>query len=132
MAKEYFVTLGGRTRALRITLDDREAVEGMFPRPDGTPNNLMDLCVGHLYSVRGSLKVQAAVVWACLRQDGRTSLEDVGGWLKEAFKPGGKPIEILRPVVACISSSGVLGFTVEEKADDPEGKEQPASVPAAE
>jgi hypothetical protein len=134
MAKDYFVTLGGRKRLLRFTLDDREFVEDMFPGPDCTPGNLMDLCMRHLSSLRGSFKVQAAIVFAALRHDKHVTLDLVREWLKDAFKPGSKPIDVFRPVIECISASGVLGFTVEEPPqDDPEGKERAAEpVKAAE
>ena len=112
MPAKYTVHLGGRDRGLRFTLDDREALEGLFPRPDGTPCNLWELLQNH-FMKPGSLAVQTAILWRALySNDNRITMENVRKWLRQYLDGGGKPTPIFKTVWDAALESGVLGFTL--------------------
>ena len=129
------INLGGKLRRLRYEVDDREELESMFPRPDGTPGNLYSFIAQH-FSLTGSFAIQAAVVWVGLRRcDGTVTLGKTREWLAASNAAGGKLADVLRPVANVILYSGVCGFipTIPPPGEETElGKEEPATVKAAE
>jgi len=122
LSGKYKVYLGGRERGLRYTLEDRERLEGMFPRPDGTPNDLLGLVQNHLIN-SGSVSVQAALLWAGLhRVDSRIQLNKVKEWLqKEAETSNLKAVFI--PVFNAIFESGVLGTVIKDALSESDEEE---------
>jgi hypothetical protein len=124
---DFHTTVGGQTRRVIYTLDDREAVEEIFTRPDGTPGSLWALATS------GSIKALVAVLWGGLRHDESVTLDLCKKWVAEHLKGGGGLSQIMQPVADCILASGVLGFTMlkPEPAEEETGK-VPAAIPAAE
>jgi hypothetical protein len=129
LSGKYKVYLGNRDRGLRYTVADRERLEGMFPRPDGTPNALIDLIQNHIVA-NGSFAVQAAVVWAGLnRVDSKITLSKVKDWLEKETQTKGEATVglILRTTLNAVFASGVLGKVIEDAFS--EGSEEEAEVP---
>lgn len=118
----YSVTLGGETLDLKYRVGDRELVEDMFPRDDGSPGSFGGLMNAHLIRNGGAFKVQVAFLWAGLNHLGsKWNIEKI----REAF---GKQIvtgeglrDINTAMVKAILASGVLGTIIEEDPDP--GKE---------
>lgn len=118
--KEYVVKLGGRDCRLLYTLDEREELEQMFPRADGTPGSLGALVQGHMLGA-GSFRVQVAIVWAGVRHLGKKyAIDYVRECMAKATKEDGL-LAITRPAWRSILASGVLGRVVEESEPEPEG-----------
>lgn len=132
LSGKYKVYLGGRERGLRYTLEDRERLEGMFPRPDGTPNDLMSLVQNHLVT-SGAFHVQAALLWAGLhRVDSRLQMGKVKSWLEKHVEEGQELRAVYTPVFNAIFESGVLGKVIKDAlvSDDvDEGEESPKDPP---
>lgn len=126
--KSYSVTLDGKACALHYTIDDREEVEGMFPRPDGTPGNFPAMVRENLIA-GGSFRMQCVLVWAGVRHLGKQwTYEKVHAAMEKATRNGGVK-EILEPAFKCILAEGVLGNvvvpkepTTENEAAGDEGK----------
>ena len=132
---KYKVYLGGRERGLRYTVKEREALEALYPRPDGTPNDLMGLVQTHLVSP-GAFSVQAALLWAGLHcVDSRIRQDKVKEWLSKHVEEGQQMKAIFIPVFNAIMESGVLGavlkdaITGEEDEDDEEGPKEKKPTP---
>jgi len=127
LSGKYKVHIGGRDRGLRYTLEDREILEGMFPRGDGTPNDLLGLLRQHLVA-SGSIAVQAALLWAGLhRVDSRINLKKVKDWLQKEMEGNSVALkEIFVPVFNAVFESGCLGMVVKEAItkDDLESEEE--------
>ena len=128
LSGKYKVYLGGRERGLRYTLEDRERLEGMFPRPDGTPNDLPALVQNHLVG-SGALSVQVALLWKGLHTvDKRIQQNKVKEWLQKEVDGGGDaPLQpVFRAVFNAIFESGVLGVVIKDAlAEADEGEESP-------
>lgn len=129
LSGKYKVYLGGRERGLRYTVEDRQRVEDMFPRPDGTPNPLPDLMENHLVGT-GAFAVQAAILWAGLhRVDSRIQLGKVKEWLQKESEHGNFG-PLFRPVFNAVFESGVLGVTIVDAVTDvPEGEDEEEGPP---
>ena len=126
LSGKYKVYLGGRERGLRYTLEDREKLEGMFPRPDGTPNDLMSLVQNHLIG-SGAFGVQAALLWAGMhRVDSRLQLAKVKTWLEKHVEEGQELKAIYVPMFNAIMESGVLGAIIKDAITGEEEDEEEA------
>ena len=109
MAREYTVYLDGTTRTLKYKVSDREAIEELFLRGDGTPTSLWTLMSTHLVGA-GSIKVQKALLWGGLRHLGeKWTLEKVGTDLQRALDEGTLLKDINTTVFKALMISGVLG-----------------------
>jgi hypothetical protein len=130
LSGKYKVYLGGRERGLRYTLEDRERLEGMFPRPDGTPNDLPTIVQNHMVG-SGAFSVQAALLWKGLHTvDKRIQLGKVKEWLQkevDASKGETNPLQpVFRAVFNAIFESGVLGVVIKDAlAEAEDGDESP-------
>ncbi len=144
MAKEFTVTLGGKTRRLTYTAQDaialkkrfdkkianllREDVMGMeeIPKPGGKPGETQWLPAS-LYD----LEVQIAFLHRGISTpDSRLPTEEqVAKWVDEEYIRARKPLsELIEPVWKAVFLSGVLGYTLDiedemEKAEA-EGREE--------
>lgn len=127
MAKTFTITLGGEALALRYKLEDREAVEALFPNSDGTPGNLLNLVRGHLER-SGSIRVQIAILWGGLRHLGKQwTIELVAAAVQAHIEAGGLANDDLFGVAyKAILAHGALGRVIDVDAE--EGK---AQAPAA-
>jgi len=127
--KEYTVEIDGQPRLLKYRLQDRETIEAMFPRPDGSPASLAALVRGHLFQ-SGSIAVQTAMVWAGLRHLGnKWTVERVSAAMDAASQNGGIK-KLTDAVREAIVMSGVLG-SVPDIEDDEEDEEGKAEGPGA-
>jgi len=130
--RQFTVTLSGKTLDLKYRLDDREAVEALFPRADGTPAGLSALVSEHLIKNGGSFKVQTALLWGALAHlGGDWTIERVKEEFGKLMTAGGGVRNVNTAVFNAIISSGVLGVVVDPdagSADKDAGKEQ---APAA-
>ena len=126
LSGKYKVYLGGRERGLRYTLEDRETLEGMFPRNDGTPNDIFTL-VRHIIE-GGSFAVQAALLWKGVqRVDSRITLAKVKDWLTKHVAEGSDLKVIYTQVFNAIMESGITGTTVKDAVTETdEGEDQDA------
>jgi len=131
--RQFTVTLSGKTLDLKYRLDDREAVEALFPRADGTPAGLSALVSEHLIKNGGSFKVQTALLWGALAHlpGDAWTIERVKEEFGKLMVAGGGVRNVNTAVFNAIISSGVLGVVVDPdagNADKDAGKEQ---APAA-
>ena len=128
LSGKYKVHLGGRDRGLRYTLEDREHLEGMFPRPDGTPNDIYTI-VQHIVG-GGSHAVQAAILWVGLKRvDSRITLAKTKDWLGKHIGEGSELKVVYTPVFNAVMESGITGtiikdavLEVDEDAEPPKAK----------
>ena len=118
--KTYTVTLGGQTLELLYRMQDRDAVENMFPRSDNTPGSMVNMVGEHCLKGGGSFSVMAALLWAGLAHLGsewdlsRVRVEF--GKIVQASVPGGVSA-INTAIYKAVFTSGVLGFVRDPDAD---------------
>lgn len=126
---EFYVDLGGKRRQLRFDLTDREEIEGLFPRPDGSPASLGVLLRDHLIGP-GSFRVQVTILFFGLRFHSKGLTEDqVRSWVQDYLKGEGAKLSDLMIVVAkAIHVSGVLGYVGKLREAAPEEGKEPATV----
>lgn len=128
--KTYTVNLGGETLELLYRMQDRDAVETMFPRQDGTPGSLANMVREHCLTGGGAFSVMAALLWAGLAHLGpKWDLSKVRvefGKVVQASVPGGVSA-INTAVFRAISTSGVLGFVRDPEEEKPEAGKEPAA-----
>lgn len=115
--KHHSVTLDGKVCSLNYTVDDRETIEGMYPRPDGTPGSMGAMARDNLIGA-GSFRVQVALVWVGVRHLGAAwTFDRVREAMVKATQNGGIGA-ILRPTYDEILASGCLGRAFVERAAD--------------
>lgn len=127
--KKYSVTLGAESLDLKYRISDREAVEDMFPRADGSPGSFGGLMNAHLIRNGGAFKVQSAFLWAGLNYIGsKWTQEKVHDEFAKQITTGEGLRDINTAMVKAILASGVLGQVIQDDAEDEPGKEQPPAA----
>ena len=125
MAKEYYVELGGRSRLVRFTRQERVDIENRFdcdikdfvyakafPLVDGKP------------TLGGRLECQEALIYYGLRHNGPKVTEAwVSQQLQEMIAKGGNVYKPLSEAIVGLLASGILGWNPPLEEEDEEGKE---------
>ena len=135
--KQYTIELGGRTRTLKYTREERREIEARFdcdlrsfvyekcfPMKDGKP------------TMGGRLDCQEALIWYGVRHAGpRVTQESISKDLEKLVEGGGSIYAPLSTCIVALLASGVMGWTppveTEEEGED-EGKEDAAPAAPAE
>ena len=128
MAKEYSIELGGRSRVLRYTRQERVEIEARFdcdikdfvytkafPLVDGKP------------TLGGRIECQEALIFYGLRHNGpKITEEGVSKWLQDMVAKGGSIYAPLSQSIVALLASGILGWNppLASDEDEDEGKEQ--------
>ena len=126
MAKTYDVELGGRSRQLRYTRDERREIEARFNcdlrsflyemcmplSPDGKP------------TMGGRLEAQEALLFYGLRHNGPKITESwVADQLQKLVAEGGSIYKPLSQAILAVVRSGLLGWMPSIREDEPEDGE---------
>ncbi len=130
LSGKYKVHLGGRDRGLRYTMEDRDQLERLFPRPDGTPNDIITI-LGHLD--KGAYAVQTAILWVGLKRvDSRINLPKVKEWLTKHISEGSELRVIYNQVFKATMFDGITGKSIDvDDIDAPVDEGEEAEPPKA-
>lgn len=126
MAKEYRVTLAGKTYELSYRLDDAEAIEGKAVAAGRTLRDMLG----------GPMIEKAAVVWGGLKAfDRKLTPAGVLRLFQDHVEGGGEwDRDVFVPCVRALIESRLLGAYNEREIDTIMknlGEEQPGKAPAA-
>lgn len=129
MAKKYEVELGGKSRLLRFTRQERVDIENRFDCDirDFIYKRAFPLDENNKPTLGGRIECQEALIFYGLRHNGpKITEEAVSGWLQELVGKGGSIYAPLSQAIVALLASGVLGWNppLASEAEEDEGKVQ--------
>ena len=127
MAKTYEVELGGRSRPLRYTREERREIEARFNTDMRSflYESCFPLAADGKPTMGGRLECQEALLFYGLRHNGPKITEAwVAEHLQKLVAEGGSIYKPLSQAIIAVVASGLLGWMPQIKDDVPEEAEE--------